>query len=182
MSRLSLEPTARGAQLFALQIMFTAIAPLVAGVELVTELLSVAVLLMALDKLATAIRWTYAAGKFTGRLWFLYGLPLFLLIADGISAICSRIDWAEIATETRQILVTLTVSAITIATIIRDWHLDWIGTIDWSVPTPPAPPAIDPLFDIAISLEQLTCKQIRTQFGLKQQTRKSKLIAIAIAG
>lgn len=162
--------------------MFTAIAPLVAGVELMTELLSVAVLLMALDKLALAIRWTYAAGKFTGRLWFSYGLPLFLLIADGISAICSQINWAEIATEIRQILVTLTVSVITIASFIRDWHIDWIGTIDWSAPIPPAPPIIDPLFDIAISLEQLTCKQIRTQFGLKQQIRKSKLIAIAISG
>jgi len=162
--------------------MFSAIAPLVAGVELVTELLSVAVLLMALDKLATAIRWTYAAGKFTGRLWFTYGFPLFLLIADGISSICSQIDWAEIAIETRQIFVTVTALAVTTATFIRDWHVDWIGTIDWSVPTPPAPPAINPLLDIATSLEQLTCKQIRSQFGLKQQTRKSKLIAIAMAG
>ncbi len=161
--------------------MFTAIAPLVAGVELVTELLSVAVLLMALDKLATAIRWTYAAGKFTGRIWFTYGLPLFLLIADGISAICSHIDWAEIATVIREALTVTAASAITTATFIRDWHIDWIGTIDWSVPTPPAPPAINPLLDIANSLDQLTCKQIRSQFGLKQQTRKSKLIAIAIA-
>ena len=138
--------------------------------------------LAVLNQFANSIRWTYAAGKFIGRLWFLYGLPLFLLIADGISAICSRIDWAEIAIEARQILVTLTALAITTATFIRDWHHNWIGSIDWSLPTPPAPPAINPLLDIATSIEQLTCKQIRTQFGLKQQTRKSNLIAIALAG
>jgi len=162
--------------------MFTALTPLVAGIELVTELLSVAVLLMALDKLATAIRWTYAAGKFTGRLWFIYGLPLFLLIADGISSIWSRIDWVEVATEVREIAVVTTTSAITIATLIRDWHAKWIGTVDWSLPTPPAPPAINPLLDIALSMEQFTCKEIRNQFGLKQKARKSKLIAIAMAG
>jgi hypothetical protein len=61
------------------------------------------------------------------------------------------------------------------------WHSDWIGTIDWSQPTPPAPPAINPLFDVATELEQFSCNQIRQTFGLRQRVSKTKLIAAAIA-
>ena len=159
--------------------MFSAIAPLVAGVELVTELLSVAVLLMALDKLATAIRWTYAAGKFAGRIWFTYGLPAFLFIADGISALCAQIDWHEAAVTVRDSLAVITAAGITAAMYVHEWHTNWVGSIDWAAK--PALPAINPLMGIAEELEQLTCKQIRAQFGLKQKVSKSKLIAIAMA-
>jgi len=162
--------------------MFSAIAPLVAGVELVTELLSVAVLLMALDKLATAIRWTYAAGKFTGRLWFTYGLPALFFIADGISAINAQIDWAETAATVRDSLAVIAAAGLTAFMFIREWHADWVGSIEWPAPQAPAAPIINPLMDLAESMNELTCKQIRTQFGLKQKTRKSDLIAIAIAG
>ena len=162
--------------------MFSAIAPLVAGVELVTELLSVAVLLMALDKLATAIRWTYAAGKFAGRIWFTYGLPAFLFIADGISAVCAQIDWQEAAATVRDSLAVITAAGITTAVYVHEWHADWVGSIDWAAkPAPLAAPVINPLMDIAASLESLSCKQIRTQFGLKQKTSKAKLIAMAMA-
>ena len=61
------------------------------------------------------------------------------------------------------------------------WHADWVGTIDWTVPVEPAPPAINPLFDIATELEEFTCKQIRQAFGLKQKVSKTKLIGAAIA-
>ena len=47
--------------------MLHAITALTTGVELVTELLSAAVLLMALDKLAAAIRWIYKAGRFADQ-------------------------------------------------------------------------------------------------------------------
>jgi hypothetical protein len=162
--------------------MFSAIAPLLAGVELVTELLSVAVLLMALDKLATAIRWTYAAGKFTGRIWFTYGLPAFLFIADGISAINAQIDWHEVAATVLDSLAVIAAAGITAAMYVHEWHANWVGSIDWAAkPVAPAAPAINPLIDIAASLERLTCKQVRAEFGLKQKTGKTKLIAMAIA-
>lgn len=161
--------------------MFSAIAPLVAGVELVTELLSVAVLLMALDKLATAIRWTYAAGKFTGHLWFTYGLPALLFIADGISAISAQIDWAETAATVRNSFAVIAATVITASVYVREWHTNWVGSVEWTEPKAPATPAINPLLQIALDLEELSCKQIRSQFGLKQKTNKSKLIAIAMA-
>ena len=161
--------------------MFSAIAPLVAGVELVTELLSVAVLLMALDKLATAIRWTYAAGKFTGRLWFTYGLPALLFIADGISAINAQIDWAEAAATVRDSFAVIAAAVITASAYIREWHTNWVGSVEWTAPKAPATPAINPLLEIAFDLEELSCKQIRSQFGLKQKTSKTKLIGAALA-
>lgn len=161
--------------------MFSAIAPLVAGVELVTELLSVAVLLMALDKLATAIRWTYAAGKFTGRLWFTYGLPALLFIADGISAINAQIDWAEAAATVRDSFAVIAAAVITASAYIREWHTNWVGSVEWTAPKAPATPAINPLFQIATDLEELSCKQIRSQFGLKQKTSKARLIGAVLA-
>jgi hypothetical protein len=160
--------------------MFSAIAPLVAGVELVTELLSVAVILMALDKLSTAIRWTYAAGKFTGRLWFTYGLPAFLFIADGISAVCAQIDWHEVAATVRDSLVVIAAAGITAVMYAREWHVNWVGSIDWATKAAPAAPLVNPLLEIAADLEKLSCKQIRSQFGLKQKTSKAKLIGAAL--
>ena len=161
--------------------MFSAITPLVAGVELVTELLSVAVILMALDKLSTAIRWTYAAGKFTGRIWFAYGLPALLFIADGISAINAQIDWAEAAATVRDSFAVIAAAGITAGVYVREFHAAWIGSIEWTPPKAPARPVINPMLEISTHLEELSCKQIRSQFGLKQKTSKARLIAAAIA-
>ena len=53
------------------------------------------------------------------------------------------------------------------------WHADWIGSIDWTIPTPPA---VNPLFDAAVELEQLTGKQLRLLIGSRRRCRKSELI------
>ncbi len=161
--------------------MIHTITTLVGGLELLTELLSVAVILTVLDKLGTAIRWTYAAGRFTGRIWFSYGLPALLWTADQISWLLAQIDWTEVRDTVLAMAGTITALAITTALMIRDWHRDWVGEIDWSQPTPPAAPFINPLFDAAAELEAMTCKQIRQEFGLRLKTNKTKLIAAALA-
>ena len=69
---------------------------LTAGVALLTQLLEATVLLMLLDKLAAAIRFTYQAGRFTGRLWYQYGVPAVLWLADTVSWLLAQIDWAAV--------------------------------------------------------------------------------------
>lgn len=70
------------------------------------------------------------------------------------------------------------------ARFIRAWHTDWVGTIEWTAPTPPAPPVapfINPLMDIAAEMEQFTCKQLRTMSGCRLKTRKTALVEAIIA-
>lgn len=64
------------------------------------------------DRLAAAARFTYRAGRFTGRLWFTYGLPALLAAADLVSAIAAEIDWQEV----KQIVTTM--ARILIAAVI----------------------------------------------------------------
>ena len=154
---------------------------MVAGIELVTELLSAAVILMALDKLATAIRWTYAAGRYTGRLWFTYGLPAFLMAADGISWLNSQIDWRYVAATVWDCLKVVAVLAITAWSLTCDAHKRWVGSVEWSLPATPAPAAVNPLFEMADELSAFSCKQLRSQFGLKLKTSKARLIGAALA-
>ena len=151
---------------------------MVAGIELVTELLSAAVILMALDKLATAIRWTYAAGRYTGRLWFTYGLPAFLMVADGISWLNSQIDWRFVAATVWDCLKVVAALAITAYSLTCDAHKRWIGSINWDLP---AAPAINPLFEIAAELEQLTGKQLKAITGSRRRAAKRELVAAYMA-
>ena len=58
---------------------------------------------------------------------------------------------------------------------------NWVGSVEWTAPKAPALPAINPLLAIAFDLEELSCKQIRSEFGLKQKTSKTKLIGAALA-
>ena len=76
--------------------MITTLTSLVGGIELLAELTAAGVALMALDRLAAAIRFTYTAGRFTGRLWYTYGVPAVLAAADFISWLNSQIDWADV--------------------------------------------------------------------------------------
>lgn len=76
--------------------MISTLTSLVGGIELLAELTAAGVALMALDRLAAAIRFTYTAGRFTGHLWFTYGVPAVLATADFISWLNSQIDWAEV--------------------------------------------------------------------------------------
>ena len=163
--------------------MFSAISTLTAGVELVTELLSAAVLLMALDKLAAAVRFTYRAGRFTGWLWFSYGVPAILWAADGLSWILSHIDWAEVAATVRDCLAVIVSAAVAAALVTRDAHRAWIGSIDWAIPLEPvAPvsPAVHPLALIAEDLTELSANQLRAALKTRKRTSKARLIAAGL--
>ena len=162
--------------------MLSTIPALVAAAETVSQLLTAAVLLMALDRLASAIRLTYNAGRLTGRLWFRFGLPALLWLADHVSLIISRIDWVRVAATLRT-AATVTVSAlIAAALMIRDAHRRWVGSIEWTAPTSaPVAPAVHPLALIADELTALSCSQIRQMSGLRQRCSKARLIALALA-
>ena len=151
---------------------------MVAGIELATELLSAAVILMALDKLATAIRWTYAAGRYTGRLWFTYGLPAFLMTADAISWLNSQIDWRFVAATVWDCLKVVAAMAITAYSLICDAHKRWIGSINWDLPIAPA---INPLFEMAAEMELLTGKQLKAITGTRRRVAKRELVAAYMA-
>jgi len=60
------------------------------------EIVTAGALLLALDRLAAAIRFTYRAGRAVGTVWFRYVVPAVLVLADGISWINAQIDWVEV--------------------------------------------------------------------------------------
>ena len=164
--------------------MLSTIPALVAAAETVSQLLTAAVLLMALDRLASAVRFTYNAGRFTGRVWFRFGLPALLWLADHVSLIASRIDWVRVAATLRTAATVTAAAVIAAALVIRDAHRRWVGSIEWTAPTiAPAPvaPAVHPLALIADELTALSCSQIRQSCGLRQRCSKSRLIALALA-
>ena len=169
--------------------MLSTLPAMVAAAETVSQLLTAAVLLMALDRLASAVRFTYNAGRFTGRVWFRFGLPALLWLADHVSLIASRIDWVRVAATLRTAATVTAAAVIAAALVIRDAHRRWVGSIEWTAPTiapapvAPAPvaPAVHPLALIADELTALSCSQIRQSCGLRQRCSKSRLIALALA-
>jgi hypothetical protein len=60
------------------------------------EIITAGALLLVLDRIASAIRATYTAGRFCGRFWYRYVVPAILTTADGVSWLLSQIDWAEV--------------------------------------------------------------------------------------
>ena len=77
--------------------MLHALTAIAGGIELLTDLTLASVVLMALGRIADAIRLTYRAGRFCGWAWFRYGLPALLWTADGISWLNAQIDWRFVA-------------------------------------------------------------------------------------
>jgi|DEB0MinimDraft_6_1074348.scaffolds.fasta_scaffold123834_1 hypothetical protein len=101
--------------------MISTLTSLVGGIELLAELTAAGVALMALDRLAAAIRFTYKAGRYVGHLWFTYGVPAVLATADFISWVNSQIDWHEVRSgviEGLRIFI-----ALTITVCIQSYHL-----------------------------------------------------------
>ena len=148
------------------------------------ELITAGALLWALNTLATAIRFTYSAGRWCGRLWFSYGLPALLLAADGISWLNAQIDWIEVARTVLDCLKVIAALAITSWTLTCDAHKRWIGSIDWSLPAAPAAPArpaVQPLFELADELQQLTGKQLSAITGRSRRTSKARMVATYLA-
>jgi len=162
---------------------------LVSGIELLTEISLAGVLLMAIDRLAAAVRFTYAAGRFCGRCWFRYGQPALLAAADGISWLLAQIDWAEVrgtvADGARVLIAAVITVAITAqpllvrcsAAIGRRYAALLVRAADEPAPAP----LQHPLVALAAELEQLTCKELRALTGCRRKTSKAQLIAMALA-
>jgi hypothetical protein len=173
---------------------------LVSGIELLTEISLAGVLLMALDRLAAAVRFTYAAGRFCGRCWYRYGQPALLAAADGISWLLAQIDWAEvrgtvaagakaliamvllIATEAQPLLVRCSAAlgrryAATLVRAPEGSALDPTPTLAIAATAP----LQHPLVALAAELELLTCRELRALTGCHRKASKAQLIALALA-
>lgn len=136
------------------------------------ELITAGALLWCLSTLANLIRWTYAAGAAVGAIWFVHVWPF-------LRWLYRQIDWVEV----RQGLIAFAALVITAAELVLEWfgtvRRSWIAWHD-VVPTT-VTPAINPLLGLAEELQELSCRQLRAEFGLKQRCGKQQLIALALA-
>lgn len=166
---------------------------LVGGIELLTEITAVGVLLMALDRLAVAIRFTYRAGFLVGTIWHRYGVPATIKTADAVSWLIAQVDWAEVRSnvaEMLRILLALTITAaiwsrqalIAMSAALGRRYAALIAQPQRSTDQHPiAAPVVHPLALMAEELGSLSCKQLRSEFGLRLKTSKVKLIGAALA-
>ena len=166
---------------------------LASGLELLTEITAAGVLLLALDRLAAAIRFTYSAGRLTGRLWFTYAVPALLMAADGISWLNSQIDWCFALGVTRDGLV-----AVAVALYLAGQHAKaaligaserigalyaaaLVGSDQKATQAAPkasqAAPMIHPLATLADDLLAMTASEIRALSGSRRRVAKAQLVA-----
>ena len=143
------------------------------------ELLTAGAILWALDALARAIRGTYAAGRFVGRLLW----PAIHFTA----ATLRLIDWRLVAAVVIDCLKVLAVAAYVAAVMARRGLIAlsaamgrrFAATVAPAAPIAPA--AYHPAAVIAADLRALTCAQLRALTGCRRKLPKAQLIALAIA-
>ena len=157
--------------------MIHAITTLVSGIELLTDLTAAAVLLMVLDKVAVAVRFTYRAGRFVGRLWFTYGVPAVLATADAISWLNAQIDWAFVAGTVVDCFKVIAAALFTVVTLLWDARRRYLAANTAA----PVAPAINPLATIADNLHTLTRKELMAIVGTKRRLSKQQLITLLVA-
>lgn len=159
-----------------------------------------------LDRLAVAVRCTYAAGRACGRVWFRHGLPLLLAAADAISAVLAEIDWAEVIAIVRQGLV-LVLAAVIITGITGHRLLltasAALGRRYAGLPAPTAAPAAvapvpvaapaaervvaavtplqHPLAALADELMLCTRRELNALTGSRRRCSKAELVAAYVA-
>ena len=80
------------------------------------EIFSVGALLLALNFIASAVKRTYQAGRFVGRIWFCFIVPTLLTVADAISWLSSQIDWQQVGADLACYLKALVAFVITVTT------------------------------------------------------------------
>jgi len=143
------------------------------------ELLTAGAILWALDALARAIRGTYAAGRFCGRLLW----PAIHFTA----AVVRLIDWRIVAAVVFDCLKVLAVAAYVAAVMARRGLIALSAAMGRRyaaavVPAAPiAPAAYHPAAVIAADMSALTCAQLRALTGCRRKLPKARLIALAIA-
>ena len=143
------------------------------------ELITAGAILWSLDTLARAIRGTYAAGRFVGRiLW-----P----VIHWTIATLRLIDWRIVAAVVIDCLKVLAVAAYVAAVMARRALINasaalgrrYAATVAPAAPIAPA--AYHPAAMIAGELSALTCAQLRALTGCRRKLPKAQLIALAIA-
>jgi hypothetical protein len=155
------------------------------------EIVTAGALLLALDRLAAAIRFTYRCGHAVGTAWFRWGLPALLAAADAISWINSQIDWAEVRDTVIAGLKVLIAAAITLAITAHQLLIQLSAALGRAyaaltvrqpiVTTAPAAPAVHPLALVAAGLEPLSHRQLQAITGCRRRVAKQQLIAAALA-
>jgi hypothetical protein len=148
------------------------------------ELITAGAILWALDILARAIRATYAAGRFCGRLLW----PVIHFTA----AVLRLIDWRTVAAVVFDCAKVLAVAAYVAAVMARRILIDasaalgrrYAAAVAPAAPIAPAvvaPPTFHPAAVIAADLGALTCAQLRALTGCRRKLPKAQLIALALA-
>ena len=155
-----------------------ALSGLEAGIALLTQLMEATVLLMLLDKLAMLIRLTYQAGRMVGRLWYEYGVPAILWMADGISWANSQIDWHAVLHTIRSSITAVVAAVI----VVREYWCRWHDV----QPTAPAAaavaPVINPLYAEAAALEAAySVRTLQATVGVRKARTKYQQIGSFIA-
>jgi hypothetical protein len=145
------------------------------------ELITAGAILWSLDTLARAIRGTYAAGRFVGRIAW----PVIHFTA----AVVRLIDWRLVAAVVIDCAKVLAVAAYVAAVMARRALIDASAALGRRysaavVPIAPAvvaPPISHPAAVIAADLGALTCAQLRALTGCRRKLPKAQLIALALA-
>ena len=154
------------------------------------DLLTAASLLWLLNQLANAIRLTYVAGRWCGRLWYGYGHPAMLTVADAISWAFAQIDWHEVRVTIRAGFTVLLALAITVGVTAHRWLIAASAALGrWyaaRLTTPhPIRPAAHHLAPAARpsrqALQAMSNRQLRELTGTRRKLSKAQLIALAIA-
>jgi len=156
------------------------------------EIVTAGALLLALDRLAAAIRFTYRCGHAVGTAWFRWGLPALLVAADAISAVLAEIDWIEVRDTVIAGLKVLIAGVIALAITAHQLLIQLSAALGRAyaaltvreviVTTAPAVhPFVHPLALAAAGLEQLTCRQLQAITGCRRRVAKQQLIAAALA-
>jgi hypothetical protein len=145
------------------------------------ELLTAGAILWALDTLARAIRGTYAAGRFFGRIAW----P----VIHWTIATLRLIDWRLVAAVVFDCLRVLAIAAYVAAVMARRALIDasaalgrrYAAAVAPIAPAAVVPPISHPAAVIAADMAALTCAQLRALTGCRRKIRKAELIALAIA-
>jgi hypothetical protein len=153
------------------------------------EIITAGALLLVLDRIASAIRATYTAGRFCGRFWYRYVVPAILTTADGVSWLLSQIDWAEVFATVAAGARVLIAAVITLALdaqllLVRcsaALGKRYAALLVRAADEPAAAPLQHPLAAVAAELEQLTRSQLQTLTGCRRKLPKAQLIALALA-
>ena len=151
------------------------------------ELITAGAILWSLNSLANLVRFTYKAGRLTGRLLW----PVIHATVAGLRWAARNIDWRLVATIVFEGLVAIGV-ALWMAAVWSHRNLIALSarlgrcyaallTTPETVVAVTVLPMVHPLAEMAADLETMTCKQLRELIGTKKRLRKAELIALAVA-